>query len=132
MAIIELVQEKTVTAEAEAARKTKFAKDEKKSAPKPRPSRRGRGPSPRTPRPTSRSRRATSDDEHPYGAGSHAAPEDGSQPAGFPIKGNADSMLYHTPDSEYYDRTVAEVWFKTEEDAERPASRSRRPQEDES
>src|ERR671930_2566134 len=32
MAIIELVQEKTVTAEAEAARKTRFAKDEKAKA----------------------------------------------------------------------------------------------------
>src|SRR6266496_4037651 len=32
MAIIELVQEKTVTAEAEAARKTRFAKDEKKKS----------------------------------------------------------------------------------------------------
>ncbi|WP_199441771.1 50S ribosomal protein L17 [Umezawaea beigongshangensis] len=31
MAVIELVQQKTVTAEAEAARKTKFAKDEKKA-----------------------------------------------------------------------------------------------------
>ena len=39
MAIIELVQEKTVTAEAEAARKTKFAKDEKPSRrPRRRPS----------------------------------------------------------------------------------------------
>jgi large subunit ribosomal protein L17 len=34
MAVIELIQEKTVTAEAEAARKTKFAADEKKAAPK--------------------------------------------------------------------------------------------------
>jgi large subunit ribosomal protein L17 len=34
MAVIELIQEKTVTAEAEAARKTKFAADEKKAEPK--------------------------------------------------------------------------------------------------
>ncbi|WP_026424144.1 50S ribosomal protein L17 [Actinokineospora inagensis] len=34
MAVIELIQEKTVTAEAEAARKTKFAKDAKVEAPK--------------------------------------------------------------------------------------------------
>jgi hypothetical protein len=46
------------------------------------------------------------------------APEDGSQPEGFPIKGNADSMLYHVPGSAFYDRTVAEVWFATEEAAE--------------
>ncbi len=53
-----------------------------------------------------------------YGEGSHAANEDGSEPEGFPIKGNADSMLYHVPDSPFYDRTVAEVWFATEEAAE--------------
>ena len=54
----------------------------------------------------------------PYGAGSHAATEDDSEPKGFPIKGNADSMLYHGPDSPYYSQTVAEVWFATEEAAE--------------
>jgi hypothetical protein len=27
-------------------------------------------------------------------------------------------MLYHTPDSAFYDRTNAEVWFATEADAE--------------
>jgi large subunit ribosomal protein L17 len=58
------------------------------------------------------------EDEAPYGEGSAAPLEDGSQPAGFPIKGNADSMLYHVPDSPYYDSTVAEVWFATAEDAE--------------
>ena len=36
-------------------------------------------------------------DAAPYGARSHAALEDGSQPDGFDIKGNADSMLYHVP-----------------------------------
>jgi large subunit ribosomal protein L22 len=34
------------------------------------------------------------------------------------IKGNADSMLYHTPDSRYWKVTKAEVWFDTEEHAE--------------
>ncbi|MDQ3402512.1 MAG: 50S ribosomal protein L4 [Actinomycetota bacterium] len=53
-----------------------------------------------------------------FGAGSHAANEDGSQPDGFPIKGNASSKLYHVPGSAFYDRTVAEVWFATAEDAE--------------
>jgi large subunit ribosomal protein L4 len=50
--------------------------------------------------------------------GSHAANDDGSEPEGFPIKGNADSMLYHVPDSRFYNQTVAEVWFATEEAAE--------------
>lgn len=57
-------------------------------------------------------------EEAPYGEGSHAPTEDGSQPEGFPIKGNADSMLYHVPESPFYDRTHAEVWFATTEAAE--------------
>ncbi|HVX45683.1 MAG TPA: 50S ribosomal protein L17 [Mycobacteriales bacterium] len=61
---------------------------------------------------------SASDDEHPYGEGSHAALEDGSEPEGFPIKGNEDSKLYHTQDSPHYERTVAEVWFATTEAAE--------------
>jgi large subunit ribosomal protein L4 len=62
----------------------------------------------------------TEDDSNaPYGAGSHAALADGGEPDGFPIKGNADSMLYHVPGSPFYDRTEAEVWFATTEDAER-------------
>lgn len=59
------------------------------------------------------------DDTHPYGEGSHAPLEDDSQPEGYPIKGNADSMLYHEPGGSHYGRTVAEVWFATAEDAER-------------
>ncbi len=43
---------------------------------------------------------------------------DGNGPDTHPIKGNADSMLYHTPDSRYYKVTKAEVWFDTEEHAE--------------
>jgi large subunit ribosomal protein L17 len=97
MAVIELIQEKTVTAEAEAARKTKFAKDE-----------------PKTEAPAAEAPAA------PYGEGSHAPLEDADQaPEGFPIKGNADSNLYHVPGSQFYDRTVAEVWFATAEDAEK-------------
>jgi large subunit ribosomal protein L17 len=61
---------------------------------------------------------SSSTEDAPYGAGSHAPLEDGSQPEGFPIKGNADSMLYHSPGTAFYDRTVAEVWFATAEAAE--------------
>ncbi|MGL5407040.1 MAG: 50S ribosomal protein L17 [Propionibacteriaceae bacterium] len=39
-------------------------------------------------------------------------------PEGFDIKGNEDSMKYHTPESPYYNATIAEIWFKTVEDAE--------------
>ncbi|MGH3516568.1 MAG: 50S ribosomal protein L17 [Haloechinothrix sp.] len=110
MAVIELVSEKTVTAEAEAARKTKFATapagaggtstDEKQEA-AAAPVEEGAAPT-----------------EPPFGEGSHAPLEDGSQPEGFPIKGNASSMLYHVPGSSHYDPTDAEVWFATEEAAE--------------
>jgi large subunit ribosomal protein L17 len=130
MAIIELIQEKTVTAEAEAARNTKSATDEKK----PSRSKKAEPAKPAAKPETAADvevEESESDEEHPYGAGSHAAPEDGSQPEGFPVKGNADSMLYHAPGTEYYDRTVAEVWFATEEDAEQ-AGFTRPPSQDES
>ena len=68
-----------------------------------------------TPAADSAAERATST-ELPTGA--HAALPDNSQPEGFEIKGNADSMLYHLPGTPFYDRTVAEVWFDTQENAE--------------
>jgi len=54
----------------------------------------------------------------PYGEGSAATLPDGSAPEGHPIKGNANSMLYHPSTSPYYARTKAEVWFRDEESAE--------------
>ena len=57
--------------------------------------------------------------DHPYGEGSHAPLDDpATAPDGYPVKGNADSMKYHTPESPYYDRTVAEVWFADTDAAE--------------
>ncbi len=56
-------------------------------------------------------------DESPYGDGSARADDDGAGPEGWNVKGNADSMLYHTEESPYYDRTKAEVWFETEQAA---------------
>jgi large subunit ribosomal protein L4 len=58
-------------------------------------------------------------EEAPFGPESHLPLEDGSQPEGFPVKGNADSMLYHVPDSAFYERTTAEVWFASPEAAEK-------------
>jgi uncharacterized membrane protein len=55
----------------------------------------------------------------PYGAGSAKAAADGSGPVGWTVKGNEDSMLYHTPDSPNYKQTIAEVWFRKEESAQR-------------
>jgi len=40
-------------------------------------------------------------------------------PEGFVIKGNDRSMKYHMPDAAGYSRTVAEVWFNSEEAAQR-------------
>jgi large subunit ribosomal protein L17 len=52
-------------------------------------------------------------------AGSHVPLEDESQaPEGFPIKGNEDSMKFHEPDSQWFEQTVAEVWFDSVESAE--------------
>jgi large subunit ribosomal protein L22 len=56
-------------------------------------------------------------DTSPHGEGSHAPLDDDEMPDGFPIKGNAQSMLFHSPDSRYYEATKAEVWFDTEESA---------------
>jgi large subunit ribosomal protein L17 len=54
----------------------------------------------------------------PY-EGSHVPLEDESQaPEGFPIKGNEDSKKYHEPDGQWFEQTVAEVWFATAEAAE--------------
>jgi large subunit ribosomal protein L22 len=56
------------------------------------------------------------DVEFPEGA--VLAPEDGSIPDGYPIKGNQNSMKYHVPGGRYYDVTIAEVFFDTPEHAE--------------
>jgi large subunit ribosomal protein L4 len=55
----------------------------------------------------------------PYGPGSHAKLDDGSEPEGFPIKGNESSKIYHLPGTSFYSRTKAEVWFASAEDAEK-------------
>ena len=52
-------------------------------------------------------------------AGSHAPLEDADQaPEGFPIKGNKDSMKYHEPNGQWFEQTVAEVWFDSAASAE--------------
>jgi len=53
----------------------------------------------------------------PYGKGSAKPNADGSGPAGWTVKGNVDSMLYHPTDSPAYSQTIAEVWFFDEETA---------------
>ena len=55
--------------------------------------------------------------EEPYGTGSLRLAAGAEAPSGYTIKGNKDSMLYHTPDSPSYEQTIAEVWFRDEETA---------------
>ena len=43
---------------------------------------------------------------------------DNPNPEGYTIKGNERSMKYHLPGSAAYERTIAEVWFASEEAAE--------------
>ena len=68
------------------------------------------------PRPPSEA--ATRSPTASFGADSAAATEDGAAPAGFDIKGNDDSRSSTRRRSPWYDRTNAEVWFRTAEAAE--------------
>lgn len=51
-----------------------------------------------------------------YGEGSYVGTE---PPSGYTIKGNRRSMKYHLPDSTGYERTNADVWFESEETAQK-------------
>ena len=54
-------------------------------------------------------------EESGYGPGSYVGTE---PPNGYEIKGNENSMKYHTPESPFYTQTVAEIWFNSVEAAE--------------
>ena len=74
---------------------------------------------PRLPRPAETAEAPATDvAEGEFGAGSAAPLESGEAPAGFEIKGNKTSKKFHAPSSPWYDRTNAEVWFRTAEAAE--------------
>ena len=60
------------------------------------------------------------DGSSPYGAGSATAEDDGSQPSEeYQIKGKVSSKIYHPPESPFFSRTKADVWFTTSEVAEK-------------
>jgi uncharacterized membrane protein ArfC len=62
---------------------------------------------------------ATAPVEPPYGEGSlRLAVASADAPSGYTIKGNENSMLYHSAESPTYKRTIAEVWFRDVETAE--------------
>lgn len=58
---------------------------------------------------------ATEAAENNYGEGSYVGTE---PPEGFTIKGNERSKKYHVQGTGGYERTIAEVWFNSEEAAE--------------
>lgn len=129
MAIIELITEETVTAQASrVARRASTPKAAKPAAaadtapveetPATESAADSDGASTQT-QAAATEAPAEGADTAPYGEGSHAVLDDVNEaPEGFPIKGNADSKLYHVPDSRFYGSTVAEVWFATPEAAE--------------
>jgi large subunit ribosomal protein L17 len=113
MAVIELVQQKTVTDEAERARRV--ASSQRQATPAAAPAEETEA----TTAPVADAEESTSTADAPYGEGSHAPLDDASEaPEGFAIKGNESSKLYHVPGSAHYDRTEAEVWFASPEAAE--------------
>ncbi|SHI39768.1 hypothetical protein SAMN02745244_00272 [Tessaracoccus bendigoensis DSM 12906] len=57
----------------------------------------------------------TESDASGYGEGSYVGTE---PPEGYSIKGNERSKKYHLPGTGGYERTIAEVWFTSEEAAE--------------
>jgi len=59
---------------------------------------------------------APADGSAPYGEGSYSGD---NPPEGFTIKGNERSMKYHVPEASGYARTAADVWFSSEEAAQR-------------
>lgn len=83
-----------------------------------------------TPPPTPRSgpvrfRTATTDEDTDASAADDTPtdrtwvePVDGSCPATHPVKGNADSMIFHIPGGRSYERTAAERCYCTAADAE--------------
>lgn len=117
MAVIELVAQKTVTSEADRARRVSSSQPAASAV-----------PAPTEDVPAVEADSAADGDvvdtedssgSAPYGEGSHAPLEDPAEvPEGFEVKGNADSMLYHVPGSRFYDSTVAEVWFADADTAE--------------
>jgi large subunit ribosomal protein L17 len=112
MAVIELVREpiakKATVKEAEAATK-RAAKDAKKAEKAEKPAKDDEAVEVET--------TEAAATELPEGA--VAANEDGSSPdEAYTVKGNLNSMKYHEPDGQWFEQTVAEVWFQSADAAE--------------
>jgi uncharacterized membrane protein ArfC len=60
-----------------------------------------------------------SGEAEPYGAGSIRVKGTATAPDGdYTVKGNEDSMLYHTSESPSWKQTIAEIWFRDVKSAE--------------
>lgn len=132
MAVIELIQQKTATAEAERARRTRFSRkatedkatdtigtetadgDSAVTGTEPAA---GAGDADQATAVAEVEESASTEDA-PYGEGSHAALADGTQPDGFPVKAVDEGQLYHAPGSPAFDGADADVWFASAEAAE--------------
>ena len=135
MAVIELVAQRTVTSEADRARRVRSSQQATEA---PADETADETPVVDDTAEVDQVEESPSTEDAPYGEGSHAPLEDPDEaPEGFEIKGNADSMLYHLPGTPFYGRTVAEVWFATAEAAEAagfslPASQRESDEDDKS
>ncbi len=70
-------------------------------------------PSPAAPAPTP----SPSEDPVETHAARWVAPNDGECPAGYPIKVNEDSGIYHVPGGRFYARTAADRCYANADDA---------------
>ncbi|MFY9190786.1 MAG: 50S ribosomal protein L17 [Lawsonella sp.] len=117
MAQISLVTEETATAEANRATRAAASKKAAEEKAAKKAAAEAAKEAEEKPAEKEESQASATDSDLP--AGAHAPLDDPNEaPEGYPIKGNANSMKYHTPESPFYGRTVAEIWFATEEDAE--------------
>ena len=116
MAVIELVREpvakKATVKEAEAATKRSAKDDAKRKA--------AQEEAKAAAAETKAAEEAAAEEETTLElpAGAVAANPDGSAPAGYTVKGNANSGKYHVEGSQWYDQTEAEFWFADAEAAE--------------
>ncbi|MFT3900786.1 MAG: 50S ribosomal protein L17 [Gordonia sp. (in: high G+C Gram-positive bacteria)] len=129
MAVIELVRESTATSEADranrvAASKKADEKPAKKAAAKKADEKPAKADDAAAedkadePAKKAAAKADTAEAADKLPKGAKAPLKSGGQPKGYPIKGNLQSMLYHRPGTAFYDSTIAEIWFATEEDAE--------------
>jgi len=132
MAVIELIPQKTATAEAEQARRSRFARRSKGAADSTAAAEttdvetvtdveEAASPAAESVDPAleiAEIEESSSTEDAPYGPGSHAAAEGGAQPKGFPVKGEEEAKVFHVPGSPSYDDATAEVWFASAEAAE--------------